>query len=366
MFKSLMKVCILLISSLVLSCEDDTPIKIGLIGDLSSESMGLTGRNGAELAISEINRSGGMNGRVVEFYSINHESSKDKSYSGVKELVGSGASVIIGPFLSSMAQSVKVASMESNTLIISPTVSTNKLTGIDDNFVRIIPPATSQGTSIASVININGESSVLTIIDENNLDYSYAVFDGFKEELDMDRVEVSQLILSGTLNVESIKSYILEKSPEAILFVTNGSNTARILKSISTIQGFNPSYYGSNWVKASGIIQHGGSSVEGMYLVDAYQNVTQTDKELTFYKDYMDTYNSSPTIASKYAYEAIYLYKKAVEESNTLETEKILKSIINFDSFQGIADEYSFDKFGDVNRQNSMYQITAGEFVLLE
>lgn len=362
----MIKICILLTFSLVLSCKDDTPIKIGLIGELSSKSMGLTGRNGAELAINEINRSGGINGRVIEFYSINHERSKDKSYSGVKELVGRGSSVIIGPFLSSMAQSVKVASMESNTLIISPTVSTNKLTGIDDNFVRVIPPATTQGTSLANTININGESSVLVIIDERNLDYSYAVYNGFTKELDMNKVSISQLILSGTLNVDAIKNYILEKSPEAILFVTDGSNTARIIKSLSSVLDFKPTLYGSNWVKASGIIQHGGSSVEGMYLVDAYQNFIPSSKEKSFNSIYLELYKSTPTLASKYAYEAVYLYKRAVEESNTLDTVKVLKSIINFDNVQGLADVYSFDKFGDVNRKNSMFIITDGEFELLE
>jgi branched-chain amino acid transport system substrate-binding protein len=366
MFKSLIKICFILTSLLIVSCKDNTPIKIGLIGELSSESMGLTGRNGAELAISEINSSGGINGRVIEFISINHENSKDRSYSGVKELVGNGASVIIGPFLSSMAQSVKVASMESNTLIISPTVSTNKLTGIDDNFIRIIPPATTQGTSLANALTKNRVSSVLVIVDENNLDYSYAVFDGFKASLDMNKVYVTQLILSGTLNVNAIKSFVIETSPEAVLFVTNGINTAQIIKSILPVQDFKPSFYGAYWVKASGIIQHGGSSVEGMYLVDAYQNLIPTKKEKVFYKAYLDTYKTNPTIASRYSYEAVYLYKRAVEESNALETEKVLNSIINFNSVQGIADEYSFDKFGDVNRKNSIFKIENGEFVLLE
>ena len=103
-----------------------------------------------------------------------------------------------------------------------------------------------------------------------------------------------------------------------------------------------------------------------MILVDAYQNPSLTEKEVRFNTDYKAEYNSIPTIASRYAYEAVYLYKRAVEESDSVDTVKVIRSIINFNSVSGIADDYKFDSFGDVSRKNSLFKIVNGGFELLE
>ena len=53
---------------------DEIAQKIGIIGEFSTPGsiVGVSGRNGAELAIKEINESVGINGRSIEVLSVNH------------------------------------------------------------------------------------------------------------------------------------------------------------------------------------------------------------------------------------------------------------------------------------------------------
>lgn len=362
------KLYILLVFSLFLtSCSDDSVIKVGFIGDLTGSGAPLCtgGRNAVEMAITEINEDGGIQGRPVELLSISHGGSKDRAYSGIKELVGSGVSLVVGPFYSSIAQAVIASSLESNMLIISPTVATDQLSGVDDNFLRVISPASRQGVDIANNIIENGNRSVLSILDEHNKTFTHAVLSGLQEILNDTTVEQDELYLTGTLDVESIISYISTLNPEVIFFITDGNYAGQISKRLKELN-INANLYGATWTKATNVIGHGGEAIEGMIFVDYFKSKNPTLRELEFEKNYKDSYGSLPNIAAYNSYDAVYLYKRAVEESKSLNSNDIKLTILNMEEVEGITDIFSFDNYGDVKRKSSLYIVRNGKIVLLE
>ncbi len=60
----------------LLSCENKKPIKVGFSGCLTGKlsDLGIAGRNGAFIAVEEINASGGIKGRpgVIQFRCSNN------------------------------------------------------------------------------------------------------------------------------------------------------------------------------------------------------------------------------------------------------------------------------------------------------
>ncbi len=351
---------------IIFSCNNSGSVKIGLIGDFSSKefTIGTSGRNGAQLAIEEINKAGGINNRPVELISINHEGSKDRCYSAVKELVNNGVSVIIGPYLSSMAQSAKVASIESNTLMISPTVSSEKLSGIDDNFIRLIPQASTQGTLLGKLLKKDGRNSTLAILDNNNKEYSFSVFEGLKQTLDKQSITVDEIILYGNVNTKLISDYVDKTKPDSMVFITSGQRSAEIINALDNRTGIK--LYGCNWTKASGFLTFGTEKIEGMVLIDSYQNIEPTDKELKFYKDYNDEFGIIPELGAKYSYEAVYLFKNAYENSRNKSGKSLKSTIYEMKKFQGVSDEFQFDRYGDVFRYNSFFVVENKEYRLMD
>lgn len=351
----------------LISCSDDTVIRVGFIGDLTGSGAPLctAGRNGVEMAITEINEGGGLLGRPVELLSISHGGSKDRAYSGVKELVGSGASLVVGPFYSSIAQAVIASSLESNMLIISPTVATDQLSGIDDNFLRLISPASRQGVEIANSIVENGNNSVLSILDEHNKTFTHAVLSGLQEKLNETDIIQDELYLTGTLDVESIISYIKNLNPEVIFFITDGNYAGKIAKRLTELD-IHTTLYGATWTKATNVIGYGGEAIDGMIFVDYYKSKNPTLRELEFEKNYKDAYGVLPSIAAYNSYDAVYLYKRAVEESKSLNTEEVKLNILSMEEIEGINDIFSFDNYGDVKRKSSLYIVRNGKIVLLE
>lgn len=365
MIKKFFILCIISLS--VYSCSDKSSVKIGFIGDLSGSGFALcsAGRNSVEMAVTEINEMGGINGRPVELISFDHKGSKDLAYSGVKELVNSGASVVIGPFQSSMAQSVIASSLKSNILIISPTVSTDRLSGIDDNFIRVISPASKQGVDIANHIIEQDSKKVLALLDEHNRNYSHAVLDGFQSILNSTEIEQDELFLSGALDVEAIIGYVERQKPDVMFFITDGQYAGQIMKAVNQ-KGLDLSIYGTTWTKASGIVAHGGNAVEGMIFTDFYKSLTPTEKEREFEKRYTDSYGTAPNIASYYSYDAVYMYKRALEELKNSDSNEVKYKIVSFDEIDGITDIYNLDSYGDVRRKSSLYIVRSGNIELME
>lgn len=93
---------------LALGCAVDTPplptpelkqpIKIGSLLALTGEhkSFGITQRNGIEIALAEINASGGINGRPLEVEFADSRLDADQAQQEYKRLVASGVPAILG------------------------------------------------------------------------------------------------------------------------------------------------------------------------------------------------------------------------------------------------------------------------------
>jgi branched-chain amino acid transport system substrate-binding protein len=129
---------ILLTTCLLLQagCNDSEPIRIGFLGGLTSRAAGLStsGRDGFQLAIEEINASGGVNNRQVEGIIQDTRGHKETALQAVNSLIEREVAAIIGPMTSQTAVAVVSEADLAKIPMISPTVSTNHLNGLDDYF----------------------------------------------------------------------------------------------------------------------------------------------------------------------------------------------------------------------------------------
>lgn len=117
------------------------PLVIGYLGGLTGRSadLGVAGRDGALLAVEEFNAAGGVDGRKVRLAVANDKQNQDAARNAFRSLVRQNALCVIGPMTSSVAVAVAPLAAQSGTPLISPTTSTDALTGKDDLFYRLYP-----------------------------------------------------------------------------------------------------------------------------------------------------------------------------------------------------------------------------------
>ncbi|MGL1891351.1 MAG: ABC transporter substrate-binding protein [Spirochaetaceae bacterium] len=359
---------LLIIGMLFLFTYEAPPIKVGFITDLSGKNsnLGQSVRNGLLLAINEINESGGIKGHKIELLVQDHAGSKDNCLTGTKFLVDSGVNVIIGPILSGMASTVIAGVEGSDVLIIAPTVSSNEVSGIDDNFLRIFATSSQQGQYLAEISMARNEKNVVIVLDEKNSSYGLSVAKGYNDTTEGSDTKVSKVIsFNGKSEYLDIIATLKEIEPDSIVFIANGLDSANIIQLYAKEHTI-PNLYGAAWVRVSGVERFGGSRVEGMIISDSFVNPEPTESELIYMENYRKMFNQVGTTIGIYSYESMYLYKTGVDESNSFKTKNIKDTIINLDVIPGVIENYSVDKFGDGVRSLSLYIIKNNEYELYE
>ncbi|WP_187759846.1 ABC transporter substrate-binding protein [Thiospirochaeta perfilievii] len=365
-FKILIPIFILVLIAIIFIFSSGEPkvLKVGLITDLSGKNSGLgvSARSGLTLAIDEINRDGGINNHTIELLIKDHQGSIDLCYSGTRELVSQGVNVIISPILSGMASTVIKGVGSSNVLIIGPTVSSDDLTGIDDNFLRVATPSSVQGVKIAEISIKRGDRDVVLILDSRNSAYTSGVAEGYIKRIKNTDVNISKVFeFSNSDEIDGIVDSLLDIEPGAIFLVADGIDSAKVVQYYAKEKPL-PHLYGGSWVKASGVHEYGGSRVEGMIIADAMVNPKPQEREVQFNKKYFDKFGTESNTVAIYFYESMYIYKDGGTLSKSFDGNLVKDSILKIENFNGILEPFSIDKYGDGVRSILLYIIKDNKY----
>lgn len=359
---------LLLLGTFLFSCFHKDPIKVGLVADFSGRASQLAtqARNALSMAINEINDDGGIGGRTLEFSIVDHKNDPDFCVRAVSQLTSEGVDIIIGPMMSGMAASVIEGAKESGTLIIGPTVSTDALTGIDDNFIRGVAPASGQGKFLARIVLEKELSKVAYIYDSKNKAYSDALLKGFDNEI-MGCEECIQKIFSfaNKDDFSALVEELIEMEPDGMVLVASGIDTAAIVQLYAKERDV-PQLFTGSWAKVTNVTEYGGKAIEGMISVDSFANETPIEREKAFYQKYGKTFSIDPNIAAIATYESIMLYAAAVEAAGTTKSADVKEAILNMGEVLGIRDEFSIDEYGDGVRDLSTFIVRDGAHVLVK
>lgn len=359
-----LKTLFIIIVVTLFSCNVKKTIKVGYISNLTGRQseLGIRGRDGVHMAIDEINSTGGIKGVKVELIIKDNQGIKSLCTKLTKELVIEGVEIIIGPLASSMAAGVIEGTQNSNVIIISPTVSTDQLTGIDDNFFRIIPASSSQGRVLGEIIKHREEKRVVTIVDKSNNEYAKGVISGLTEIL---QNEPSTYFFNGKKEISNLIGSLADTRMDALLFIATGIDTAQIIQNLSKTRTL-PSLYASTWAKLTNVDQHGGKVVNGLIVPDNYIRNHSSNKKNEFNLSFYNRYNIEPNLPAIYSYEAVKLFFIAKKNKPKLFGIELKNELISIKNFKGVYETYSFDEFGDVNRIQSTYILRDSKYEIFE
>ncbi len=87
------------------SCDLDKAIKIGFVGSITGKNsdLGVAERDAVQLAVENVNSSGGINGRMLSLIVRDDAFTPERAAEAVESLAREKVAAIIGPTGSSMA-----------------------------------------------------------------------------------------------------------------------------------------------------------------------------------------------------------------------------------------------------------------------
>ena len=351
-------------------CQDARPILVGFTGQLTGHhaDLGVQGRDGAQLAMEEINLAGGVNGRPIEMIYRDDKGSPQGAVEADQDLIKHKVVAIIGHITSSQSMAGLPVAQKAGTLMLSPTTSTTKLSGRDDLFFRVQPGIDAAARALARHVRQGrGISSVCVVYDTDNQAYSKAFLNAFWDAFVMAGGNIQgQVPFSSASNVDLavVLARSLTAKPQGLLVIASAVDTALIAQRVR-LWGWSCPIFSSGWAQTQALIHNGGRAAEGIEIVADFDGNSPEPAYLAFKKRFLARFQRQPIFAAAQSYEAVMVLAQALIQTGG-QSQGLPQALLRIKNYQGLLGPLSFDRYGDVKRLKFLVTIKGGQFQTLK
>lgn len=166
-------------------------IKIGAIGPVTGDGAiyGEAVKNGAELAVKEINEAGGINGAQIEFNFQDDEADAEKAVNAYNTLKDWGMQALLGTVTSAPCVAVGEVAQADNMFLLTPSGTAVECVQYDNAF-RVCFSDPMQGAESAKYIADNQLASKIAVIYNSSDVYSTGIYQAFAKEAETAGLEI--------------------------------------------------------------------------------------------------------------------------------------------------------------------------------
>ena len=354
------------VAVIVGACEEPAPVKVGFVGGFEGRNADLAqvGRDGALLAMEEFNTEGGLDGRPVELIVRDDQNDPEVAAEVDRQLIDEGVVAILGHMTSQMSVAGVPVANENEVVLLSPTASTNDLTGIDDYFLRVYAPNAGDAEALALLAREHLDvKTVSAIYDVDNRAHTETWLRAFSEAFEANGGHISiaqEFGSSQEVSLLAAAENLLIVNPDAIFVLAGSLDTALVCQHLRN-HGFYGPVLTSQWSVTPEILKHAGATANGIYFIDTFSRDSPAPAYSSFRKRFEQRFSYEPGFAATFAYEAATVLLEGVKR--TQDRKKIKDVILDIGEFSGLQSRIKFDRFGDVNRPRYFKTIRDGRFV---
>lgn len=345
--------------------KDNSPIQLGFVGSLTGRTadLGIDGRNGLQLAIEQTNAAGGINGRPLNLIIKDDEASADRGKAVVGELIAAKVAAIFGPMTSNVAVATAPLATSANTLMIAGTVTTNALSGIDDQFFRVIASTTAHSATMAQYLfkqkNVRHTAVLVNLANRSYTESwanDYTTATGTLTGAKVTRIDYTSV---EGISFEPFAKQLVASNPDAIILVTNAVDAAQVANQLVRL-GSKAIHATSEWAGSGKLMDLGGANVEG-FIVPQYIDLASTAPAfLKFREDYQKRFKQEPGFPALEIFDAATVVIHALREQQ--KEESLKQTLLRLKSFATVQERIVFDAFGDVHSPTFLTEIRDGRY----
>lgn len=300
--------------------SSDKVFKIGGIGPVTGAAAvyGLAVKNGAQIAVDEINADGGINGYQIEFNFQDDEHDAEKSVNAYNTLKDWGMQVLMGTVTSAPCVAVADKTNADNMFQITPSGSSVECAQ-NPNVFRVCFSDPDQGAASATYIAENKLAEKISVIYDSSDVYSSGIYEKFAAEAANQGLEI---VDAEAFTSDSNKDFStqLQKAKDAgadLVFLPIYYTEASLILKQADTMGYAPKFFGCDGM--DGILQvenFDTKLAEGLMLLTPFAADAQDELTQKFVTSYKENYGETPIQFAADAYDAIYAIKAAMEEAD--------------------------------------------------
>lgn len=354
------------------SNSGEAVFKIGSIGPLTggAGAYGQAVKNGAQIAVDEINAAGGINGVKVEFRMEDDEHDAEKSVNAYNILKDWGVQALVGTVTSAPCIAVEAEASNDNVFLITPSgTAVDCISG--DNAFRLCFSDPTQGTKSAEYIGMNGLGTKVAIIYDSSDPYSAGICESFKAEAGNQGIEVvaAEAFTADSKTDFKVQLQKAKDSGADLLFLPIYYQEASLILQQAKEIGFAPTIFGCDGLDGIlGVENFDVALAEGVMLLTPFAADAQDEATQKFVATYAEKHNEVPMQFAADAYDAVYAVKAAIEKaaatadmsaSDLCDAMKVAMTEI---TVEGLTGTITWDASGEPNKEPKAVVINNGEY----
>ena len=346
------------------------PIRVGFIGTISGKygALGSTARDGALLAVEEINASGGIKGRHLELVIMDDEGNPEKAAAHAESLADDGIQFIIGPFLTASGTAILPIVNKHRILTISGTTMGQNLADQDDYYIVLIPTTAYYGQEITTVAVRRGHLRFASISDSRNDPFCTTFLDGIRSVVDAEPLASLEGVTFRTSNdvpYSRIVDALDLDGIDVVFLCSSALDTAFLAQNIKRRRK-KIAIYSTTWGISRELVQYGGSAVEGLLFLQAIDSTDSSESYRKFKDSYRHRFNREPTYVAIFNYEAVRMLEGGLKQGQISSPEQVRELILRKEEHQGVQGNFRLDGEGDTLRPLILHTVENGSFVPVE
>lgn len=343
------------------------PIKIGIASLLTGDYalLGENIRNTAELAVDEINKAGGINGKMITLFVEDSKVDGKSGLSAISKLINVDKVnyIIAGMSSNGTLASAQLAN-EKKALLFVPVTGGSDIDNAGEYVFRIANSDNLGGRDIARGMKKLGYKDVAVLSEVT--DYTLNFRDSFKKEatnLGLNLI-LDEQFQPGTTDFRTLILKTKKANPQATLILSQTGLTGAYFIKQEKEQGLKTVLFSDfNLITNADAIKIAGS-FDGIYFTDpAYKPNDQALKD--FFTNYTNKYGHAPAIPFHTAatYDSIQLLIKAIRAVGNDSVKVHDWLLTNVKSYTGFMGTYSLDEKGNSDLGFALKQVAGDKFI---
>ena len=361
------------------SKKDADKYYIGGIGPTTGATAiyGTAVKNGAQIAVDEINAAGGINGKQIEYRFEDDQNDAEKAVNAYNTLKDWGMQMLVGTTTTAPCIAVAGKTASDNVFQITPSASSpDVLSSGNGNVFQVCFTDPNQGVASAQYIAENKLATKVAIIYNSSDTYSSGIYQTFATEAKAKGLDVVAAE-AFTADNKTDFSVQIQKAKDAgaeLVFLPIYYQEASLILAQANKAGFTPKWFGCDGM--DGILDLDGfdaSLAEDLMFLTPFTANATDEATQKFVADYKEAFGDTPIQFAADAYDCVYVIKAAAEKedvtpdksaSDICDALKKGMTEITYDGLTGKSITWSED--GEPTKDPTVVVVKSGEYQVLQ
>ncbi len=330
------------------------PIKIGITGPFTGPyaDPGIAIRNAGQLAVDEVNKAGGVNGRQLQIFAEDDACDAQQGTQAAQKLLTNGIVANIGGYCSGASIPESDVFHRSGDIPFITAASSNpKFTDQGyDNVYRMVARDDAEAPADVSFMKEILKASKIAILHDNTT-YAKGVADSAKQAAASSNVTVTYFdaITPGQKDYTSALTKIGTTNPDVLYYTGYYPEFGLLVKEYVSL-GLPYKLNGDSADVDPSVIKVAGSALTNPGVTINTLPTTEfihNAKNDAFTKNYKTKFNNEPGDYSSYEYDGVMAFVQALKSNGGKTDAKSLNSALHSVSMDGTTGSVKFDSKGD-------------------